>query len=69
MLVNSFKRVSNIAIAATICICLLLGWTQIQSPILLANAQPGAHNVPPEISNGTGNVNVKRVILFAHGHS
>ena len=42
----------------------MLGWTQIQSPILLAGTI-GTHNAPPEISNGNVG-NVKRVILFAH---
>jgi hypothetical protein len=51
MLVNSFRRVGNFVIVATICICLLLGWTQIQSSILLVQAQIGTHDVPSEISN------------------
>ena len=64
MLVNSFRRVSNIAIVATICICLLLGWTQIESSILLVQAQIGTHDAPSEISNGGGNV--KKIVLIAH---
>ena len=66
MLVNSFRRVSNIAIVATICICLLLGWTQIESSILLVQAQIGTHDVPSEISNGDGDGNVKKIVLIAH---
>ena len=66
MLVNSFRRVNNIAIIATICICLLLGWTQIDSSILLVQAQIGTHDVPREISNGDGDGNVKKIVLIAH---
>jgi hypothetical protein len=66
MLVNSFRRVSNIAIVATICICLLVSWTQIQSSILLVQAQIGIHDVPREISNGGGDGIVKKIVLIAH---
>ena len=66
MLDNSFRRVSNIVIVATICICLLLGWTQIQSSILLVQAQIGTHVVPSEISNGDGGGIVKKIVLIAH---
>ena len=68
MLGNSFKRIGNIAIVATICICLLLGWTQIQGPILLVQAQIRADDAPNEISNGARVVdgNVRKIVLFAY---